>query len=176
MPNGAHRRADVVGMIMAQLSMKTAIKKWGLEAEYAIRKEMKQLHWCDSYKPKHWHGLTKKQKEQILESHIFVEQKRDGLIKAQKVISDNKQREYITKEDVSLPTATAKVVMLTCVIDAQEDKDIAVVGIPKAFVQTVVDEEDADHRVIVCIKGPLVYILVSIAPDVYGPYVSSLHE
>jgi hypothetical protein len=62
-PNGAHRRADVVGMIIAQLSMKTAIKKWGLEAEYAITKEMKQLHWCDSYKPKHWHGLTKKQKE-----------------------------------------------------------------------------------------------------------------
>ncbi len=59
-PNGAHRRADVVGMIMAQLSMKAAIKKWGLEAEYTITKEMKQLHWRDSYKPKHWHGLIKK--------------------------------------------------------------------------------------------------------------------
>ncbi len=33
MPNGAHRRAVVVGMIIAQLSMKAAIKKWGLEAE-----------------------------------------------------------------------------------------------------------------------------------------------
>ncbi len=53
MPNGTHRRADVVGMIMAQLSMKAAIKKWGLEAEYAITKEMKHLHWHDSYKPKH---------------------------------------------------------------------------------------------------------------------------
>ncbi len=59
MPNRAHRRADVVGMIMAQLSMKAATKKWGLEAEYTTTKEMKQLHWCDSYKPKHWHGLTK---------------------------------------------------------------------------------------------------------------------
>ncbi len=82
MPNGAHGRADVVGMIMVQLSMKASIKKWGLKAEYAITREMKQLHWCDSYKPKHWHRLTKKQKEQILESHILVEQKRDGLIKA----------------------------------------------------------------------------------------------
>jgi hypothetical protein len=52
-PNGAHMRADRVGMIMAQLSMKAAIKKWGLEAEYAITKEMKQLHWHDSYKLKH---------------------------------------------------------------------------------------------------------------------------
>jgi hypothetical protein len=137
MSKGAHRKADVVGMIMAQLSMKAAIKKWGQEAEYAITKEMKQLHWRNSYKPKHWHGLTKKQKEQILESHIFVEQKRDGLIKARKVIGGNKQRDYITKEDVSSPTATAEAVMLTCVIDAQEDRDIAVVDIPNAFVQTV---------------------------------------
>jgi hypothetical protein len=38
MPNGAHRTADVVGMIMAHLSMKAAIKKCGLEAEYAITK------------------------------------------------------------------------------------------------------------------------------------------
>ncbi len=73
MSKGAHRKADVVGMIMAQLSMKAAIKKWGQEAEYDIMKEMKQLHWRDLYKPKHWHELTKKQKEQILESHIFVE-------------------------------------------------------------------------------------------------------
>ncbi len=51
MPNRAHRRACVVGMIMAKLSMKAAIKKWGLKAEYAITKEMKQLHWFDSCKP-----------------------------------------------------------------------------------------------------------------------------
>jgi hypothetical protein len=40
MSTGAHRKADVVGMIMAQLSMsmKAAIKKWGQEAEYAITK------------------------------------------------------------------------------------------------------------------------------------------
>ncbi len=110
---------------MAQLSMKAAIKRWGKEAEHAITKEMKQLHWHDSYKSKHWHELTKKQKEQILESHIFVEQKRDGLIKAQKVIGGNKQRDYITKEYASSPTVTAAAVMLTCVIDAQEDRDVA---------------------------------------------------
>ncbi len=64
--------------------------------------------------------------------------------------------------------------MLTCVIDAAEDRDIAVVDIPNAFAQTVVSEKDAEHRVIVCIRGPLVGILVSIAPDVYGPYVSNV--
>ncbi len=81
--------------------------------------------------------MTKKQKEQILNSHIFVEQKRDGLIKSRRVISGNKQHNYITEKDVSSPTVTAKAVMLTCVINEQEDRDIAVVDIPNALVQTV---------------------------------------
>jgi hypothetical protein len=72
MSPGAHRKANVVGMTMTQLSMKAAIKKWGQEADHNITKEMNQLHWCDSYKPRYWHGLTKKRKEQILESHTFV--------------------------------------------------------------------------------------------------------
>jgi hypothetical protein len=41
MPNGEYRRADLVGMVMAQLSMKAAIKKWGEQAKFAISKEMK---------------------------------------------------------------------------------------------------------------------------------------
>jgi hypothetical protein len=76
MSPGLHRQADIVGMIMAQISMKAAIKKWGDQAKFAILKQMKQLHWHNLYKPIHWHALTKKQKEQVLESHIFVEEKR----------------------------------------------------------------------------------------------------
>ncbi len=159
---------------MAQLSMKSAIKKWGDQAKFAKSKEMKQLHWCNSYKPRHWHALTKKQKEQVLESHIFVEVKRgDGTIKAQKVIGGNNQHDYITKDDVTSSTVTAEAVMLTCVINTQENRDVAVVDIPNTFVQTVVSKEDAEHRVTVCISGPLVDVLVSIALDVYGPYVST---
>ncbi len=63
--------------------------------------------------------------------------------------------------------------MLTCVIEAQEGRDVAVVDIPNAFVQTVVSNEDKEHCVIVCIWGPLVDILVSLAPELYGPYVTT---
>jgi hypothetical protein len=63
--------------------------------------------------------------------------------------------------------------MLTGVIDAQEGHDVAVVDIPNVFFQTIVSEEDAQHRAIVRIRGPLVDILVSIAPDVYAPYVTT---
>jgi hypothetical protein len=140
MSKGLHRCADVVGMIMAQLSFKAAIKKGGEVAEQAITMEMKQLHWRNSYKPMHWHELTKAQKERILESHIFAEEKRDGKIKARKVVNGNKQRDYITKEDVSSPTVSAEAVMLTCVIDAVEGRDVAIIDVPNAFVQTVVED------------------------------------
>ncbi len=65
----------------------------------------------------------------------------------------------------------AEAIILKCVINALKDWDIATIDIPTAFVQTVI--EDEVHRVIVRIRGPLVDILVSIALDVYGPYVST---
>jgi hypothetical protein len=45
MNKGDHRHADIVGMVMAQVSLKAALKKWGKEAEESVGKEMKQLHW-----------------------------------------------------------------------------------------------------------------------------------
>jgi hypothetical protein len=59
--------------------------------------------------------------------------------------------------------------MLTCVIDALEERDVAVVDISNAFVQTVVEFEE--HCAIVCIRGPLVDILVNLASHVYDPYI-----
>jgi hypothetical protein len=59
--------------------------------------------------------------------------------------------------------------MLMCVVDANENRDVAIVDIPNTFVQTVVEDEKG--RVFIRIHGPLFSILVAIAPDVYGPYV-----
>ncbi len=45
MNKGIHQRADIVGMVMAQVLLKAALKKWCKEAEESVGKEMKQLHW-----------------------------------------------------------------------------------------------------------------------------------
>jgi hypothetical protein len=51
-----------------------------------------------------WKLLTAEQCKKVLESHIFVKRKRDGVLKAQKVAGGNKQQGYITKVDLSSPT------------------------------------------------------------------------
>ena len=47
----------------------------------------------------------------------------------------NKQRDYISKEDASLPTITTEAILLSCIIDAEEERDVTVINIPNAFIQ-----------------------------------------
>jgi hypothetical protein len=51
MNKGTHQCSDVFGMVMAQVSLKAAIKKWGKETVDFVGREMKQLHWQNSFKP-----------------------------------------------------------------------------------------------------------------------------
>jgi hypothetical protein len=86
-----------------------------------------------------------------------------------KVAGGNKQRGSITKEDASSPTVSLEAVLLTCIVDANTNRDVAIVDITNAFVQTIV--EDEMDKALICIHGSLVDILVSIAHNVYGLYV-----
>jgi hypothetical protein len=86
------------------------------------------------------------------------------------VAGGNKQRDYISKEDASSPTVATESVLLSCIIDAEEGRDVAVIDIPNAFIQTRV--EDEKDMAFIKIRGVLVDILVEIAPDVYKSYVT----
>jgi len=165
---------DVVAEIMTQLSLKRGLKEWGdkpgddgYDAAYG---EMKQLHLRNTFTPKHWSKLNESQRQAILESHMFLKKKRSGKIKGRAVAGGNKQRDYISKEDASSPTVATESVLLTCIIDAEEERDVAVIDIPNAFIQTRVEKEE--DMAIIKLRGVLVDILEAIAPDVYTPYVT----
>ncbi len=83
----------------------------------------------------------------------------------------NKQRDYISKEDASSPTVATEAALLLCIINAKEGRDVTVINIPNAFIQTQV--EDEGDMAIIKIRGVLVDILVQIAPDVYKSYVTA---
>jgi hypothetical protein len=101
---------------------------------------------------------------------MFLKQKRDGKIKGRTVAGGNKQWDYISKEDASSPTVATESVLVSCIIDAEEERYVAVVDIPDAFVQTRVENEK--DMAFIKIRGILVDILVEISPDVYKSYVS----
>ena len=47
------------------------------KAESAVYSEMNQLHMRDTFEPKHWKELTHTQRQTVLESHMFLKEKRE---------------------------------------------------------------------------------------------------
>ena len=60
-----------------------------------------------------------------------------------------------------------KSILLTAVIDALEDRDVVIVDIPNAFIQTNMEGE----KVIMKLRGSLAELLVQVAPQLYSPYI-----
>jgi hypothetical protein len=105
---------------------------------------------------------------------MFLKEKRDGKIKSRTVTDGNKQRDYIFKEDASSPTVATESVLLSCIIDAEEGRDVAAIDIPNAFIQTRI--KDKKDMTFIKLRDMLVDILMDIAPDVYKPYATKDKE
>ncbi len=117
---GEHLRPEVIGAIMVQVSMKAAEREFGVErTKKACRLKVEQIHMQNIFIPKHWYNLTPKHRGRILEAFIFVEQKKSGADKARLVIDGSQQRDHITKEEASSPTAFTESVILTSIVDAK---------------------------------------------------------
>ena len=101
-----------------------------------------------------------------------MEEKKNKDIKGRIVGGGNKQRSYVSKQEASSPTSHTESVFCTIGIEAEEERDVAVVDIPNAFVQTDLAIDGKPVFVLMAIRGRLADMLVSIAPDVYGPYLT----
>lgn len=87
-----------------------------------------------------------------------------------KVVGGNKQQDYISKEDASPPTVATKSVLLSCASDAKDDRELAMVKISNAFIQAGM--KDDKNKVIICICGMVIDMLIKIAPEVYFQYIT----
>ena len=83
----------------------------------------------------------------------------------------NKHHDYISKEDARSPTVATEAVLLSCIINAEEERDVAVIDITSSFIQKQV--EDEKDVAFIKIRGFLVDILLQIAPDVYKLHVAT---
>jgi hypothetical protein len=73
---------SVTFSFMQQLLVKSALREWGDDARAAGEKEVNQLHWREAFVPRQMSELTAEQGSKILQSHMFIGQKRTGETKA----------------------------------------------------------------------------------------------
>ena len=172
-PAEAELLANIIEHSLVQTyNLKQGINKFGERGEQSALAEMKQLHDREAFRPIDITKYGAQARRNAMESLIFIVEKRDGRIKARTVANGSKQRTWMSKEDAASPTVMLESVMLSAIIDAKEGREVAVVDIPNAFVQTANVKLKDDHQMdIMKIKGRLAEILVSIAPEVYAPYV-----
>ena len=101
---------------------------------------------------------------------MFLKKKRCGKIKGRGCADGRKQRAYITKEQSTSPTISTEAVFLTALVDAWENRKVAVLNVPGAFMQV-----DMDELVHVKFRGEMVDKLLEIDPELYSSYVSEEH-
>jgi hypothetical protein len=140
-----------------QMSMKKGLKTFGKAGVEAVRKEMKQLHDRKVMVPCKPKELTREQKKEALAYLMFLKRKRCGKVKGRGCADGRKQRAYTAKEDASSPTVSTEAVFLTAVIDAMENRVVAVIDVPGAFMQA-----DMDELVHVRFTGKMVDLLLDI--------------
>ena len=146
--------------------MKKGIKEFGEAGVEAVLKELQQLHDRKVLEPRQPETMTREEKRAALHYLMFLTKKRCGRIKGRGCADGRKQRAYTSKEDASSPTVAIESLMLSCVIDAKEKRDVATVDLPGAFMQA-----DMDDLVHMRLEGKMAELLVRCDPKLYRKYV-----
>ena len=73
-------------------------------------------------------------------THLIKLKNDEVTIKGQECADGRKQQNWMSKEDIILPTVSTEGLMLTCMIDAMEGCDVATTDILEDFLQTDQDK------------------------------------
>ena len=147
-------------MIFTQVGLKKGVKMWGEKEVDAIIREMKQFHDRNVVRPIKPTDITPEIKKRALGYLMFLKEKRSGAIKGRGCDDGRPHRLYKSKVETISPTASTASVFIAGLIGAKENREVAVVDIPGAFLQT----ETSDNTIIK-IQGAIVKIMIKINPS-----------
>jgi hypothetical protein len=150
------------------MNVNKGLKQFGQKGAEAVIEEMRQLHYRNVIKPVYHDSLTKEERQKALRYLMFLKEKRCGKIKARGCADGRSQRLYKTKDETSAPTVKTESLFLSCLIDAMENRDVATLDIPGAFMHA-----DMDELVHMKLEGPLAELLTKVDPGKYRKYVST---
>lgn len=119
----------------------------------------------EGFQPKHWFDLTKDECASALKYLMYLKEKSYGILKGQGCADGRPQRLYTTKTEASSPTTSLAGLIITCVIDAYEGRDVTTVDIPGAFLQTRMPANEKEVHVV--LDGQMAELLAKISPETY---------
>lgn len=132
---------------------------------------MLQLHKRNVMHPKSGKSLSERNEKNAQSYLMFLKQKRSGAIKGRGFADGRKQRGTKNKTDTSSPTVSTEAIFLVSTIAAKEDRDVAVMDIPGAFLQTDIEEEG----VFIKLQGRMAKLLALIEPSLYRQHIIMEH-
>ena len=100
---------------------------------------MKQLHDLGVPIPVYPRKLSSGSKAAALKYLMLLKIKRGGRVKVRGCADGRSQRVYMHKYESISPTVSTESLMISCVIDAMERREVATVEIPGAFLQADMD-------------------------------------
>ena len=164
----SHLHATLESIAMTQHSVRKGLRIFGEAGVDAVLKELTQLYDREVIRPRSKDEMTDEEREAALQYLMFLKQKRDGTVKGRGCADGRKQRPYTTKEEASSPTVATESVMLSCTIDAKEERDVGVVDLPAAFMQVGMEGERTVHMKL---EGKMAELMVRIDPKMYRKYI-----
>jgi hypothetical protein len=153
-------------IILPQCNLKQGIKKFGDDGKAAVLVELQQPCDRDVMQPVNEHNLTPAERKGALRCLMFLKEKRCGTIKGRGCADGRSQRAHMTKEETSSPTVATEALMLTCVIDATENRDVATCDTPGAFMQS-----DMKGKAVMKLEGVMAEVILKIDPKQHAKYV-----
>ena len=142
---------------------------YGEKGHAAVLSGISQVHDRGVFEPQDPKKLTYQEIKDCLESHLFLEEQKNKDIKGRIVGGNNKQRSQVSKQESSSPTSHTQSVFCVIGREAEEGREVVVIDIPNAFVQTNLAINGEPVLVLMTTRGKFVDMLVIIAPEVYGP-------
>ncbi len=98
---------------------------------------------------------------------MFLEEKRDKMIKARICADGRKQRGDWTKQELTLPMVEMESMFIMAVVGAHEWRVVACFDIPGAFLHA-----DSDEDITMILKGRLAELMVQVTPNLYRKYTT----
>jgi hypothetical protein len=165
---GGKHQAHVIlqNISLTQCNPKQGIKKFGGDGKAAVLVELQQLHDRDVMQPVNKYNLTPAERKGALRCLMFLKEKRCGTIKGRGCADGRPQRARMTKEETSSPTVATEALVLSCVVDAAENHNVATCDIPGAFMQS-----DMKGKIVMKLEGVMAEVILKIDPKQHTKHV-----